>query len=1301
MYFTLNISIQANEIKGFHKHLDFKTITKADGLSQSRVTCSAYDDSKGLFWLGTNAGINTYDGYNVDATPDILQGEYSKVHIQNCDIDKHNNVYFALYTNGLLKIGHDGTVSHFNHTNTSGWNEQTSIYDVIPVSDHEVWLASNSGLIKLDTKQHTARVFFPKKIASNDITKLDNYIYIASKNGFFSFDINNNTLVNISSQYDINQNFHTVFSSKGGIYAGNFSDGIFELNLSDNTLKRVESSSNEISLGIAKIDNTLFYSANNQGLSIQSLINKELQTYTVDNSELAGNSVYQIKDYPDLNIITFASRGGFSIVNKSQLLVDNYKYNKTQTGNFIPNNSVWSLAELHSTLWLATGGGIVKYSFDKQHHQVYSKSNNKNISNSVWTIHIDKSNDVWAATSSGLAKYNPSLDKFERVELTTTGEVLDVISIENYLDKGLWVGTFGKGLYRYSFNGDVKAFLPDPKNKKSIISSGILSLKEIEHELWLGGSVNGAAKFSYLTEEFTHYPSKIHGGTFKSSYVRQVFQTANGIIWFANDSGLYYLNNEQKIVKDELIGDALIYCMASDSYNNLYLGTNEGLIYYQVDNKQYTLLKEDGLQSNEYNGRACKQLSSGKLAFGGIAGLSIFDDTFTQDIITRDNPEILVKDYQSGDENISFNHAENLFKLDEDADFVEISLSNRLFYHHFNTKYSYSINGDTLNDITSFPLKVATNFLPNGSTELTIFAKSRFTNNAEPIKVLQINRAYYWWQTLWGKILVTMVTLSVITGIYLLRVNRLKKHNFLMEEEIQKKTMQLREVLKEKESLFENVSHELKTPLTLILGRSEQLLKRDDVTTATATELTHIAASAEQLYQLVNQLLQLAEVKHQKNKKEAIDIVEQTMFVCDSLSSLAANAGTVITFKLDSLMDSHWLEIQTGAWSSIITNLITNAIKYGDNSQPVQVLLNITEEITVLSVSNKGAKIEPEKLEQIFNRFEQVNVDQQGQGLGLAIVKELTKNHFGDTEVTSNVGEVVFTVTIPNVKNKPSQVTNTNLVTAEPETENKLTAKQNILIVEDNQELREFIASALSLQFAITAVEHGQAAINWLTKNTLPDLILSDVMMPVMDGYQLCEKLKQDPIYQYIPLFLLTAKADIKSTKKGLALAADDYIAKPFNTDVLITKIGNQLATHAAMKKHFQGKLLSSANKLKDETPLSDSEVQLNTIRQALSEHYNNADIKASDIAQVLHSTEKTLNRKLQVILGKSISELLREFRLNQAKQLLAQGHKAKSVYFECGFNSMSYFSQSYKKEFGQSPRDFQKQQVSVIKRSD
>jgi signal transduction histidine kinase/CheY-like chemotaxis protein len=516
---------------------------------------------------------------------------------------------------------------------------------------------------------------------------------------------------------------------------------------------------------------------------------------------------------------------------------------------------------------------------------------------------------------------------------------------------------------------------------------------------------------------------------------------------------------------------------------------------------------------------------------------------------------------------------------------------------------------------------------------------------------------------------------------------------------VKEKTYLLQLAVQQKNTLFENVSHELKTPLTLILGRSEQLLKRKDLNTINHNEVKHIEASAEHLYQLVNQLLELAEIKHHTQLKIPVDIIGETNLLCESLSSLAQSAGMAITYQRDTDLAAHWLELQQGAWSSIMTNLVSNAIKYGDEYFGVHVSLEISEVDVKLTVVNKGEIIKVEQLEKIFNRFEQLDNKQQGQGLGLAIVKELVSNHGGSVSAISLNNETAFTVALPNKANKISQREAIQPLPASNKKVNNSTSKQHILIVEDNQELREFISSALSMQFNVTAVEHGQAAIDWLTStNALPDLILSDVMMPVMNGYEFCEKLKQDPEYQSIPLFLLTAKADSASVKKGFALAADDYIAKPFNTDVLITKIGNQLATREALKKNLKAKLLTAPENLSLNKPSSDPDQILYKVNTLLEANFSNADIKSADIAKALHMQEKTLNRKLQTLVGCSISELIREYRLNKAKQLLEQYHKPKNVCFDCGFNSVSYFGQNFKHQFGVTPSAYQqKYQTSQV----
>jgi signal transduction histidine kinase/AraC-like DNA-binding protein/WD40 repeat protein len=548
-----------------------------------------------------------------------------------------------------------------------------------------------------------------------------------------------------------------------------------------------------------------------------------------------------------------------------------------------------------------------------------------------------------------------------------------------------------------------------------------------------------------------------------------------------------------------------------------------------------------------------------------------------------------------------------------------------------------------------------------------------------------------WYLTFWAWVSYTALLVISLIGFYIWRVHSIKLRNIILEQQVSAKTTELQCALQEKDSLFENVSHELKTPLTLILGRSEQLLKRSDLNATTHNEVKHIEASAEHLYQLVNQILQLAEIKHQKQLKEPIDIISETNILCESLASLAQSSGMAITYQNNTALDTHWLELQQGAWPSIMTNLVSNAIKYGDRNFGVHVSLEVTETELILTVLNKGETIKTEQLEKIFNRFKQLDHKQKGQGLGLAIVKELLSNHCGSVSAKSFDNETIFTVILPNKENQISQREAIQPLLDSNRKVNSSTRKQRILVVEDNKELREFITSTLTMQFSVIAVEHGQAAIDWLTNaKELPDLILSDVMMPIMDGYELCQVLKQNTEYQKIPLFLLTAKADPQSIKKGLEYSADDYIAKPFNTDVLITKIGNQLATREAFKKHLKANLLTSPEKLVIDKVHPDSDMLLKKVNESLAENFCKADIKTADIAKALHMQEKTLNRKLQTQVGCSISQLLKEYRLNKAKQLLEKGHKSKTVCFDCGFNSVSYFGQKFKQQFGMTPSAYQ-----------
>ncbi len=510
---------------------------------------------------------------------------------------------------------------------------------------------------------------------------------------------------------------------------------------------------------------------------------------------------------------------------------------------------------------------------------------------------------------------------------------------------------------------------------------------------------------------------------------------------------------------------------------------------------------------------------------------------------------------------------------------------------------------------------------------------------------------------------------------------------------VDKKTAQLTQSIKDKEKLFENFSHELKTPLTLIIGPIEKILKQP-LSISLHQELSLINKNAHRLYDLVNTLLSYAEIKLTKNKYTEINIYDTTLFILDSLSAMAEEkcAKIYLDFKIQQTKN---IKLQIQTWELILTNLLTNAIKHGNHHNYITVTITQNNDIIRLKVNDKNSPLPVNIHSQFDLRFKSTQDNMSGHGLGLAIIHELVDNHSGQFTVNTTAQGNEFIINLP-IKVESRDSFDANSYVKSPRT-TKLTAK--ILIVEDNLELAEFLISSFKDKFTVIHAEHGKQAIEFIDANHI-DLIVSDVMMPIMNGYELCKLVKSSDAFQHIPLILLTAKSDLNSQKTGFALHADDYIGKPFNTDVLVQKVTNIISTYQAHAKRIKYHIISGV-KTEQQTPLNkystNKEAEfLTKLETFLHENFQNHTLKTTDIANSLHVSEKTLNRKLQALLGSSFTELLREYRLNQAKLLLLKGDKIKNVCFDCGFSSVSYFTSCFNKQFNLTPAAFQKSHLNT-----
>mgnify|MGYP000515985735 CR=1 FL=1 len=554
--------------------------------------------------------------------------------------------------------------------------------------------------------------------------------------------------------------------------------------------------------------------------------------------------------------------------------------------------------------------------------------------------------------------------------------------------------------------------------------------------------------------------------------------------------------------------------------------------------------------------------------------------------------------------------------------------------------------------------------------------------------------------------------LSIIS----IQVGQLIKNSQLQQEYFQKtkeaelsrwETERLKELDTVKTNFFTNLSHEFRTPLTLILGPLEKLLEGKSKSDP-ASQYRLMYNHASRLLQLVNQLLDLSSIDAGKMKLEisVSDIIGFASGILNSFESFAA--GKNIQLKFESERDKLVCYFDIDKLQKIITNLLSNAIKF--NRENGFVNLSLKEKFKKgflfiqIEVEDNGPGMTDEVQKNIFDRFykSQGQSNIEGSGIGLALVKELVELHFGEVEVKSAVGKGTnFRITIPvdekfyenkNVKiqksNQTESTISSSLITSESTDINYEMSEEAplVLIVEDNNDMRRFIKESIQSNYKVIESSDGNDGLNKALEN-IPDLIISDVLMHKLNGYELCEQVKSDEKTSHIPIILLTSKAEINGRIKGLETGADDYLTKPFNTYELLVRIKNLIDQRKKLREKFSKEITLEP---KDVTVTSTDEKFLNRVIEIIEKNLSNENFSAEDFAESVGMSKTHLNRKLNALLDSSANEFIRTYRLKKAARLLSgRSGNISEIAYEVGFSNPSYFAESFKKYFGCSPSEY------------
>ncbi|MBL0745475.1 hybrid sensor histidine kinase/response regulator transcription factor [Chryseolinea lacunae] len=1328
--------------------LQFDNYSLPQGLSQSTVV-SMFQDRHGFLWIGTEDGLNRFDGYafkifRKDAadTAHTIAGNFVWDIVEAPD--------------GKLWIGHEGGISCYDPAlNTFqpfriGDGSATVRTIVLEANNKGLWLGtSGQGLFHFDIATHALTSYIndiPQNLPFNTILHLapggGNELLVGTRGGgLFLFSPDKKfyrpALAKKDSLLLMTNDIWRIVQHKGRYWLGTLKGLVaLDANLAVNNyfpMPRGERQMQRVSSLLFDTDESIWVASYGGGLVH---LHPETGVYTFSNhtainaSSLANDLVFSLLQDRSKNLWIGTWVGGVSMLRKGH---DNFiNYSNDDLGT--PSNFITSIVALpcgdSETLFVgAYGAGMQTASLREPANNLHFAKYDpfpEALSKSVDLINCFYKGEtrLWIGTDN---------NGFVGIPLDAAGCLQKTKDIVHYAalgdgnslshgtvkavvedkDGNLWAVTVGGGANKIVGNktfgalGSVVQYVNDPKNPASLSHNRVNTIfKDKQQNLWLATS-NGLNLYDG-NNGFQH---------FLSGKIITLFQSAKGKLYAGSEHGLFVnesANGAPAFREVKALAGQLINAVQQDGVGRLWVATNQGLFRYDPATEDLIQFRSsDGLQSDEYNFNASAQTARGMLVFGGVNGLTLFDPqhivlnpTPPSIIVTSlklDNKEVPVapekKDTLTLARSVweatalSFRHNQNYLTFE----FAALDFTNPS-----KNRYAYTLEGFDKNWITTTAANRSATYtnLDPGTYTLKVKAANNDGVWNETGTTLTITIHPPWWKTWYAYVVYALAALVVLAlarrGI--IQRERLKTQLQLGQIEVQK----LKELDDFKSKFFANISHEFRTPLSLILGPTERLMQ--DADGQRKGDLVTIRNNGKSLLNLVNQMLDLSRIEAGNLPLQVsnVDVAYYLKIFAEAFHSMAQQKELALSVDVPSEPVRGYADISF--LEKMVNNLLSNAIKYTAHGGKISVMAAQHGDHLMLSVTDTGKGIAPDQLTKIFERFYRVHetASVEGTGLGLALTRELVKTHKGEIAVKSVPGEgSTFTLTLP-IDKKYYSASEIIAAPAEVETNGKAhndvghTAVQAVaensqallLIVEDNPELRAFIRSAFADRYRILEAAEGESGVALATAE-IPDLIISDWMMPGMDGLAFCRVIKTTEVTSHIPVILLTAKAGTESRVQGLETGADDYLTKPFDLQELKVRATNLIEQRQLLRRKFAQQSVSLYQPVK---ATSTDEKFLNRLRQTVEEHLKHSGFGVEDLAREMGLSRVQLYRKITALTNQSASEFLRNYRLERAADLLRQGAgNVSEIAYQVGFENPSYFTKTFREHFGKLPSDITK----------
>ena len=1286
----------------------FKHLQVEDGLSHNSVICML-QDSKGFMWFGTKDGLNRYDGYSFK----IFQ------HIKNDPKSIGSNFIRCLYEfNNYLWVGTDTGLFRYDELTESFLLVEATrnlpILDVKSSINGSLWFIAAGSLFKLNSydkemKPEKYDRFLVNYICQNK--KGD--VFVASADELFKYVPENNSFQKV--QLDFNTNgvpaIITTIACQGNttILIGTKDHGAYTYNIAGKTTQSIlpgkenplfvrnflTKGSNE--LWIATESGVYVYNTKNGSYkslkknygdpysltdnAIYSLVldkeegvwigtyfggvNYYPKPYTpisryfpkVGENSISGNAVREIKKDNFGNIWIGTEDAG---LNKLNLTTGKFSSYTAGAGGNLSHYNIHGLLARGSELWIGTfehGLDIMDIKTGKILRH-YGKGKGGLRSDFIFYISETKGHDVYVLTSSGIHKYLPESDSFKVVD-GFPEEYHYTYFIEDH-NGTLWAGTYWDGLYYYNPKTKQKGFFKYKSSDAGSLSCNVINgiFEDSSNNLWIT-TENGLNLFNPATKKFKHY-TKVNG--FPSN---------------------------------------ITYSILEDSHKKLWISSSNGLIKFDpktADIKVFS--KSNGLLSDQFNYCSAFQDGNGQMYFGSVKGMISFNpDEFTQSTF---NPPLYITDIFINNQEVPVGKKDS--PLQKSIIFSdEITLNS----HQSTFKLEFASLGFTSTEMTKYWYKIEglnDRWIPLGKNHEVNFTELPAGNYV--FKVRSLN-SYGVWNKEYGILSVTVLPpfyaskvaylayfiVLLVMGYFALRYYHRYTYNKNNLRISRLENEKEKEIYQAKIEFFTNIAHEIRTPLTLIKSPLEKLLKQKYQSPEVPKHLGIMEKNTSKLLNLINELLDFrkAEMKNVKLSFVMVNVSEMLDETYLRFSQLIQDKN--LNFELVKDNEEVMAFVDEEAFSKVLSNLFSNAVKY--SKKTVQVILNADEQHFEIVIKNDGEIIPAHLRKKIFEPFFRLPADAQntGTGIGLSLAHSLIELHNGTIKIDDKETKLnAFVLRLPIHQQDEFKTIKSSQGGKYTQGENDIIKfdKQAplLLVAEDNKELAEFIYAELSEWYNVILAKNGDEALKLIAKHDI-HLVLSDVMMPVKNGIELCKEIKRAEKTSHIPVVLLTAKSALNARIEGLESGADAYITKPFSIDYLLVQISNLIENRKNILGHFSSSPLAH---LKSLTSSNTENSFISRLDKVINENLKDQDLNVDKLADYMNMSRSTLYRNIKEISNLSANELINISRLKKAAHLIKTTNmKIYEIAEMVGYKSQTSFGRNFQKHFGMTPTEFEK----------